>query len=106
MRQDADATPRRARGVVRKPESNVVRHIERGDSSHKPRVSKVRAARIKEAAQELTAEAECRAKKRRGRSCAKAGKQRYRTVARDILRIKNRRFAALMLDHAACRAVW
>jgi len=54
---DADATPRRARGVVRKPESNVIRHIERGDSSHKPRVSKVRAAKIKEAAQELTAEA-------------------------------------------------
>ena len=54
---DADATPRRARGVVRKPEPNVIRHIERGDNSHEPRVSKVRAAKIKEAAQELTAEA-------------------------------------------------
>lgn len=54
---DAEATPRRARGVVRKPEPNVIRHIERGDQTHEPRVSKVRAAKIKEAAQELTAEA-------------------------------------------------
>jgi type IV secretory pathway VirD2 relaxase len=54
---DAEATPRRARGVVKKAEPNVIRHIEQGDKSHKPRVSRVRAAKIKEAAQELTAEA-------------------------------------------------
>ena len=54
---DAEATPRRARGVVRKPEPNVIRHIERGDRSHEPRVSKVRAAKVKAAAQELVAEA-------------------------------------------------
>lgn len=54
---DADASPRRARGVIRKPEPNVIRHIERGDRSHEPRVSKVRAAKVREAAQELTAEA-------------------------------------------------
>jgi type IV secretory pathway VirD2 relaxase len=55
---DAEATPRCARGVVKKAQSNVVRHIERGDRSHRPRVSKVRATKIKEAAQELTAEAQ------------------------------------------------
>lgn len=54
---DAEATPRRARGAVRKAERNVIRHIERGDKTHEPRVSKVKAAKIKEAAQELTAEA-------------------------------------------------
>lgn len=53
---DAEATPRRARGVVRKAEPNVIRHIERGDKTHKPRVSRVKAARIKEAALELIAE--------------------------------------------------
>lgn len=54
---DAEATPRRSRGVVKKAEPNVIRHIERGDKTHEPRVSKVKAARIKEAVQELTAEA-------------------------------------------------
>jgi len=54
---DAEATPRRARGVVRKPERSVIRHIERGDKSHKPRVSKVRAIKTKQAVAELTAEA-------------------------------------------------
>jgi len=54
---DAEATPRRSRGVIRKAESTVIRHIERGDRTHKPRVAKVKAARIKEAAQELSAEA-------------------------------------------------
>lgn len=53
---DAAATPRPSRGVVKKPERSVIRHIERGDKTHKPRVSKVRAAKIKEAAQELTDE--------------------------------------------------
>lgn len=53
---DAEATPRPARGVVRKPEKNVIRHIERGDKTHKPRVSKVRASKIKEAVNEIEAE--------------------------------------------------
>jgi type IV secretory pathway VirD2 relaxase len=53
----AEATPRRARGVVRKAESTVVRHIELGDKTHAPRVSRVRAARVREAAQELVAQA-------------------------------------------------
>lgn len=53
---DAEATPRRSRGVVKKAEPNVIRHIERGDKTHEPRVSKVKAAKIKEAAQELIAE--------------------------------------------------
>lgn len=54
---NAEATPRISRGVVKKAEPSVLRHIERGDKTHKPRVSKVRAAKIKEAAQELSAEA-------------------------------------------------
>lgn len=54
---DAEASPRRSRGVVKKAEPNVIRHIERGDKTHQPRVSKVKAAKIKEAAQELSAEA-------------------------------------------------
>ncbi len=53
---DAEATPRRSRGKVKKSEKNVIRHIERGDKTHKPRVSKVKAARIKETADELLAE--------------------------------------------------
>jgi len=53
---DAEATARRSRGVVRKAEPNVIRHIEQGDKTHAPRISKVRAAKIKQAAQELTAE--------------------------------------------------
>lgn len=53
---DAEATPRRSRGVVKKAEPNVIRHIERGDKTHEPRVSKVKAAKVKEAAQELVAE--------------------------------------------------
>ena len=54
---DAEATPRRSRGVVKKAEPNVIRHIEKGDKTHKPRVSKVKAAKVKEVAQELIAEA-------------------------------------------------
>ncbi|MCW8167036.1 nickase [Verminephrobacter aporrectodeae subsp. tuberculatae] len=54
---NAEATPRRARGVVKKAEPTVIRHIERGDKSHEPRVSKVKAAKVKEAVQELAAEA-------------------------------------------------
>ena len=54
---DAEATPRRSRGVIRKPEPTVIRHIEQGDKTHNPRVSKVRAAKVKEAAEEISAEA-------------------------------------------------
>lgn len=54
---DAEATPRRSRGVVRKAEPSAIRHIERGDKTHPPRVPQVKAARIKEAALELSAEA-------------------------------------------------
>lgn len=53
---DAEATPRRSRGVIRKPEKQVIRHIEHGDKTRPPRVSRVRAAKIKQAADELTAE--------------------------------------------------
>jgi type IV secretory pathway VirD2 relaxase len=54
---NAEATPRLSRGVVKKAEPSVLRHIERGDKTHEPRVSKVRAAKIKEVADELSAEA-------------------------------------------------
>ena len=54
---NAEATPRISRGVVKKAEPSVIRHIERGDKTHEPRVAKVRAAKIKEAAEELSAEA-------------------------------------------------
>lgn len=54
---EADATPRSVRGVVRKPERSVVRHIERGGEQRAPRMSRVQAARVKEAADELSAEA-------------------------------------------------
>lgn len=54
---DAEATPRSVRGVVRKAEKSVVRHIDRGDDQRRPRVSLVKAARIKDAVDELLAEA-------------------------------------------------
>lgn len=54
---DAEATPRPVRGVVRKAENTIVRHIERGDERRPPRVPRVKASRIKEAAEELSAEA-------------------------------------------------
>lgn len=50
---DAEATPRVSRGVSRKSDRSVIRHIERGDKTHKPRVPKVTAARVKEAANQL-----------------------------------------------------
>jgi type IV secretory pathway VirD2 relaxase len=53
---DAEATARRSRGVVRKAEPAVIRHIEQGDKTHQPRISKVRAAKVKESARELTAQ--------------------------------------------------
>lgn len=48
----ADATPRASRGVVKKPDRQVIRHIE------KRTPSKIHALRIKEAASELIAEAQ------------------------------------------------
>jgi type IV secretory pathway VirD2 relaxase len=50
----AEATPRRARGVVQKAQPSVIRHIERGDNTHPPRVPRVIAAQVKGAAQEMT----------------------------------------------------
>lgn len=52
---EAEATPRRSRGVVRKAEPSVIRHIERGDKTHAPRISKVTALKIKEAGLEVIA---------------------------------------------------
>ena len=51
---EANATPRRARGVVKKAERSVIRHIEQGDEKRPPRVSRVRALAVKEIAQEIT----------------------------------------------------
>jgi len=53
---DAEATPRVSRGVVRKAEKSVIRHIERGDDRHAPRVPRVKASRVKDAVDELIAE--------------------------------------------------
>lgn len=53
---DAEASPRTARGVIKKAEKNVIRHIEKGDETHAPRVPKVKAALIKEIAEEINAE--------------------------------------------------
>ncbi|MCC7684797.1 relaxase/mobilization nuclease domain-containing protein [Janthinobacterium sp. FW305-128] len=50
---DAEATPRQLRGVIQKPEKLVIRHIELGDKTHPPRVSKIRAKQTKEIAQEI-----------------------------------------------------
>lgn len=52
---DAEATPRAVRGRVKKAERQVVRHIERGDKTHAPRVPRVKAAQIRQAARELAA---------------------------------------------------
>ena len=53
---DAEATPRASRGIVKKPESQVIRHIERGDKTHKPRKSKVKALKELEVIEEIKAE--------------------------------------------------
>lgn len=53
---DAEATPRQSRGVVRKAEPNVIRHIEAGDKTHEPRISTVKALKKIEAALEIKAE--------------------------------------------------
>ena len=53
---DAEATPRASRGIVKKPESQVIRHIEKGDKTHKPRKSKVKALKELEVIEEIKAE--------------------------------------------------
>jgi type IV secretory pathway VirD2 relaxase len=53
----ANATPRKVRGVVKKPERQVIRHIEERGTS------KVKAMKIKELAEELSAEAQGRPSK-------------------------------------------
>lgn len=53
---DAEATPRARRGVVRKPQRSVLRHMELGGKDRAPRVPKVKAQQIQEAAAELIAE--------------------------------------------------
>jgi type IV secretory pathway VirD2 relaxase len=55
--EEAEATPRRSRGVVKKAVRGIIMRIERGDKSHKPRVSKVTALKIKETAIEIITEA-------------------------------------------------
>jgi len=50
---EANATPRRARGVVKKAERSVIRHIENGDDKRPPRVPRVKALAVKEMALEL-----------------------------------------------------
>jgi hypothetical protein len=51
---EAEATPRWTRGVTRKKEKSAVWHIESAGKTKKPRVSKVRASRIREAINEIT----------------------------------------------------
>jgi|ThiBiot_300_plan_2_1041538.scaffolds.fasta_scaffold00112_12 type IV secretory pathway VirD2 relaxase len=53
---DAEATPRFTRGVVRKAERNVIRHMARGDKTHPPRVPEVVTAKRKEIFKELMEE--------------------------------------------------
>ena len=49
----AEATPRRVRGVVKKAEKQVIRHIEAGDKTHSPRISLTKTARELAAVNEL-----------------------------------------------------
>ena len=53
--EDAEATPRTTRGVIRKPQRQVIHHIERGDKTHAPRTPRVYRCAVDEAAAELTA---------------------------------------------------
>lgn len=54
---EAEASPRSVRGVARKAEKSIVRHIERGDNRRQPRLSLAKAGRVRDAAEELLAEA-------------------------------------------------
>lgn len=53
---DAEATRRKSRGVIRKAENTIVKHIEKGDKTHQPRHSKVKALQELEAINEIKAE--------------------------------------------------
>lgn len=53
---DAEATPRFTRGVVKKAERSVIRHMTRGDRTHPPRVPDVVIAKRKEIFKELMEE--------------------------------------------------
>ncbi|WP_431153267.1 relaxase/mobilization nuclease domain-containing protein [Acidovorax facilis] len=55
---DAEATGRVVRGVVRKPEKQVLRHIDAKNTARQERVSKVRAAAVQEAVAELRSESQ------------------------------------------------
>ena len=55
---EAEATGRRSRGVVRKAEKQVVRHIKEGDATHKPRESRAEQARNSEAGLEFVKESQ------------------------------------------------
>lgn len=53
---DAEATGRAIRGVVKRPEKQVLRHIDAQDPDRPARVSRVRAARVQQAVGELRSE--------------------------------------------------
>ena len=53
---NASATPRRSRGVTRKPKKSVIHHIEKGDKTHATRTSKIKAIRVREVAKKLVME--------------------------------------------------
>jgi hypothetical protein len=54
---EAEASPRSVRGVVRKAEKSIVRHIERDGNQQQSRLSLAKAGRVRDAAEELLAEA-------------------------------------------------
>jgi type IV secretory pathway VirD2 relaxase len=53
---EATASPRHSRGVVKKAQRSVIRHIEQGDEKTPPRVSRIRALQVREVANEMIAE--------------------------------------------------
>lgn len=54
---ECEATPRAARGIVRKAERSVLRHIEAGDRTHSPRPLKIKQLAAAEAARDAAAKA-------------------------------------------------
>jgi type IV secretory pathway VirD2 relaxase len=53
---EAAASPRRSRGIVKKAERSVIRHIERGDDKTPPRVPRVKALQVREVVREMISE--------------------------------------------------
>jgi type IV secretory pathway VirD2 relaxase len=53
---DAEATRRSSRGVIKKAEKTVIRHIEQGDKTHKPRPTRVKALQEREVIERIKAE--------------------------------------------------